>query len=200
MDRLESQIQTLNVGEVLVIGDLNARLGELQSTGVDGRTRVRKSKDKLVNNNGKMILNMCEIYEMDIMNGTTTSDTTGEYTFAKRNVNSVIDLCMAGGEWKNRITDLKVGEQLMSDHMPLDVTATYQIDVQPAQKEELNNRIIWNHFDTEKYKDIVVKVMVENEECEELIVEQRIERIASIIWNSVSRRRKRVIRKKDRTY
>lgn len=139
LEKLESQIQIINAEDLIIIGDMNGRIGDRQNVEIDESVRIRKSKDIVINSNGKALLNLCEVYNLDVIKGTTPSDSAGEYTFANRNGNSVIDICMAGGEWKNRITDFRVREQVMSDHMPIQITVSFPINTEAFQKKEANN-------------------------------------------------------------
>lgn len=103
----------------MVIGDLNARVGEEQIMEISGRVRDRKSKDKMVNANGRALFSLLDVYDMVILNGTTSSDPLGEITFMNKNGQSTIDLCCVGGCWKDDSVDVQIGQKLWSDHMPL---------------------------------------------------------------------------------
>lgn len=71
---LENRIQEINEENIMVIGDLNARVGEEQIMEISGRVRDRKSKDKTVNANGRALVSLLDVYDMVILNGTTSSD------------------------------------------------------------------------------------------------------------------------------
>lgn len=68
--------------KIIIVGDLNARVGERNIVGVNEEGRLkRKSKDKVLNSEGKKLLKMCKELELRIMNGGTEGNKNGEITF-----------------------------------------------------------------------------------------------------------------------
>ena len=87
----------LNTKNIMIIGDLIARIGEEQTVELSGIRKSRSSSDKVINAKGLALLNLLQVYNLRIVNGTTKSDQNGEFTFLNRNGQSVIDLCCIGG-------------------------------------------------------------------------------------------------------
>lgn len=63
-DNLENKIQELDKENIMIIGDMNARIGEGQTTAVDGTIKTRRSRDKTTNANGRDLMDMLEIYDL----------------------------------------------------------------------------------------------------------------------------------------
>ncbi|CAD6234564.1 GSCOCG00001987001-RA-CDS [Cotesia congregata] len=110
--------------KIIVIGDLNARIGECETKVVNQEYSIkRKSKDKVVNAEGKKLLNMCEDLGLRIINGASEGDRNGEVTFIggkSENCCSVIDICMVmdrGSE--DCIKKFGVIKKTDSDHLPI---------------------------------------------------------------------------------
>lgn len=82
---LENRLQELGNWNVMILGDLNARIGEKQIGDCNPERMFRSSKDKVTNANGTALLKMLDMYGLAVMNGTTVSDRTGEFTFLNKN-------------------------------------------------------------------------------------------------------------------
>lgn len=85
-------------GNVLIIGDLNGRIGERGCRRMINNIELReerRSKDKVTNKNGIL----------KVVNGISNSDSEGEYTFMNTNGQSVIDLCLASEKVIDKIKD-----------------------------------------------------------------------------------------------
>lgn len=86
---------------VIIMGDINVRIGEEQQITDSHIIRyasindTRKSKDKILNSNGKKFLTFCNNYGLLILNGRTRGDENGEFTFVCNIGTSVNDLCAA---------------------------------------------------------------------------------------------------------
>ncbi|CAG5078766.1 Protein of unknown function [Cotesia congregata] len=110
--------------KIIIVGDLNARVGERNTEGVKEEGRLkRKSKDKVFNSEGKKLLKVCKELGLRIMNGGTEGDRKGEITFIggkSENCGSVLDLVLTldrGGD--SGISYLKILKSIDSDHLPL---------------------------------------------------------------------------------
>jgi hypothetical protein len=90
-----------------VIGDLNARVGTFFTDHQQTGAFERRSKDEILNQRGKKLIDILRTSNYHVLNGMTKSDSCGEYTFCNRNGSSVIDLCIVSNHLKDE-TDLKV--------------------------------------------------------------------------------------------
>ena len=130
---------------IVICGDLNARIGQWDIHAEDEldttdhcldcsalfqlprvscdctHFRERRSRDKTVNNFGKLLQNLCKIYHVLILNGCTPGDKEGNYTFVSAQGESVVDYCMMITNELNYQVDLVVASRAESDHMPIEL-------------------------------------------------------------------------------
>ncbi|CAD6235380.1 GSCOCG00012420001-RA-CDS, partial [Cotesia congregata] len=106
--------------DVIIGGDVYARTGSLggfKAVGVGIEGNSRKSKDKVINKDGKDLPPQKKGW--GIMNGCTVEDEEGEWTFIGERGCSVIDVVLGNERSRNRIQELKVIERTESDHLPV---------------------------------------------------------------------------------
>ncbi|XP_039298009.1 uncharacterized protein LOC120354675 [Nilaparvata lugens] len=110
---------------IMLIGDVNGRVGDEQIieeeliTGIHYLQSLhRRSKDEVLNKNGKSLLELFEEYGMVILNGRMAGDRNGEFTFVG-NRRSVIDVCAVSLELLSCVTDFCVVPAVLSDHLPI---------------------------------------------------------------------------------
>jgi len=112
----------------LIIGDCNARLGEAQLHGFDQQlvtsslNEVRNAKDKVTDANGRHLMDLIELFGFTGVNGRSSSDFLGDYTFMRGEARSTIDQCMARGTSIETIKDFQVSSQIIANHLPLQLT------------------------------------------------------------------------------
>ena len=119
---------------ILLCGDLNSRTANF-SHYCQGDTNLfdfqytshppskdRHSQDEVLNNYGKLMLNMCTAMDLCIVNGMCYGDQNGCYTFVSDRGCSVNDYFMMSCElfsaWSD-MCELRVCERIESDHMPI---------------------------------------------------------------------------------
>lgn len=105
-DNFEREIQKYdNLGNVMIIGDLNSRIGTLYECLTNDNfndhhsdefitIRDRRSQDKNTNNYGKLLLNLLNKSHMLVLNGRHVGDLNGKFTCTKYNGRSSIDMCI----------------------------------------------------------------------------------------------------------
>ena len=146
---------------VLLCGDLNGRTSNIlperydESYIYDARhnnddeTYTRNSEDTVLNNYGKMLLNMCSAMNLCIMNGVCKGDQQGSLTFISEFGNSVNDY------YSFDLFDviaysscLTVGEQIDSQHMPLELKMLFEGEINSDLESDLIsdhvNKIVWD--------------------------------------------------------
>ncbi len=120
-------------GDVMIMGDLNAKTGILDDTIapdksdelfdllLDEPPPKRNSQDDAVNPGGNDLLDMCRSLDLNIVNGRKTGDVFGKYTCFKWNGNSVVDYLITSSSVFQKNSIFEVGEFLpwLSDHCPL---------------------------------------------------------------------------------
>ena len=82
----------------------------------------RSSKDKIINANGRKLLDLCKLNALRIANGRPGSDRgVGKYTYVGSTGRSVIDYVIATPNLLNTISTFHVGEpNILSDHCLID--------------------------------------------------------------------------------
>lgn len=105
--------------KVLVLGDLNGRIGELSTA-----NSSRKSRDQTVNHRGKVLFNKIKESGLNIGNGCTLGDYNGCVTFISDSVagSSVVDLLLYSTQTHTLIKTFKVLDFTHSDHFPILLT------------------------------------------------------------------------------
>ena len=121
----------------ILMGDLNARIGEEDCTGGRGDDWLpnRKSKDKSINSSGRKLLQLMESTGMIIANGRVKGDESGEYTFLNSNGGSVVDVILTDRGIFSNIDKVEVKERLESQHLPVSV----DIFIPDFQKNSFSN-------------------------------------------------------------
>jgi hypothetical protein len=101
--------------EIIIMGDFNCRLGQLNPP----HSRFsRSSKDVVINQRGKFLINILRQSNLFILNGCTKSDRLGEFTFSNKNGNSCVDICLVSDKL-NDLFDMSVLEMEGSCHFPI---------------------------------------------------------------------------------
>ena len=100
---MEEVIYFQNKGDVMIVGDFNAKTGSLDDTippdksdelfdlVLDEPPPKRNSQDDAVNPRGNDLLDMCRSLDLNIVNGRKTGDLFGKYTCFQWNGNSLVD-------------------------------------------------------------------------------------------------------------
>ncbi|KAG7674691.1 hypothetical protein KSW81_000332 [Nannochloris sp. 'desiccata'] len=160
--KLEKEIsEAKDLGEVLVAGDFNARIGaasEFNRLDVDGSNAdaevdttimendlsntsdLRFSVDGTVSSRGGILLDMCEMTGLRVVNGRVAGDIPAAVTSLGNGdgkSKSVIDLFLACPTVFERIESLKVGGKLRakSDHLAVTLTMARTIEIGAEEQE-----------------------------------------------------------------
>ncbi|KYM98796.1 hypothetical protein ALC62_10485 [Cyphomyrmex costatus] len=119
IEKLEEIIRDEEIRELIIGGDFNIRTGELGGIELNEVISVRYSKDKVVGNNGKRLIEWAGDNGLYILNGCTAGDWEGEYTYVGARGCSVIDYILVSEVLHGRITEFRVDVRMDSDHQPL---------------------------------------------------------------------------------
>ena len=133
-DKLEESIlKYYEMGNIMMLGDFNGRTGvgndsiEYCKTVdcdmfISSPVPRRNSKDKMVNKDGRILLDLCRHTNTIILNGRTVGDVQGQCTSFQYNGTSVIDYGVITREFFKHILYFKViGLTHLSDHSPIEV-------------------------------------------------------------------------------
>ena len=111
----------------MVVGDLNARIGDWSLTvddtsddvfggdvGGDSKSN-RQSQDKITNLFRKILIDLCTTFYC-----TPLAYQNGQFTFVSNQGNSVIDYCIVSVDFILKLNiNFEVGARVESSHMPL---------------------------------------------------------------------------------
>lgn len=137
-NELEEQVGRASaVGEVLMMGDFNARTSTRPDFPADAHSRFttaigavrplnteRASADSRgrVNTSGLKMLEMCQRTGVRIANGRVHGDEDGAYTFVSHSGKSVIDYVLASAPMMTMIECLEISPAAETDHLVVSVT------------------------------------------------------------------------------
>jgi hypothetical protein len=99
--------------EVFFAGDLNARTGQLNfdqqnedwedHTASNTCSETRSSKDEVVNERGRRLLDLISCSNLSFLNGCTIGDITGDFTCLQYNGSSVVDYMATSYSLKRQV-------------------------------------------------------------------------------------------------
>ena len=125
---------------------------------------MRSSQDRHINQFGRLLINVCKIYHLCILNGSTAGDSGGNMTYISQHGDSVVDYALFHASTSPPYVDLKVGDNVISSHMPLEmflsVNANHHYRMQPSSPVRKETKFIW--------KDERVPEVVQNLQCDEV--------------------------------
>ena len=130
----EFRAKTPNLGETLLVGDLNARTADKNTTPEElsdeygpevsypisfPESDERISKDQTHNSRGALFLDFLACNNLQILNGCTLGDIFGDFTSVNYNGSSVVDYFAATPNTRERVSSFQILELTkFSDHKP----------------------------------------------------------------------------------
>ena len=144
------------LGEVILQGDLNARIGnepdfipkdkydDIFGIVNHDKNPPRNSEDMKVCDRGSLLLDLCRSSDYLIANGRKPGDLFGKFSSMQWNGSAVVDYVITKVTNFERITELEVGDFLpcLSDHCPL----KYRIKLNLNKLTEAKNTIVMNEL------------------------------------------------------
>jgi hypothetical protein len=143
-----------SISNSLVIGDLNARIGNFQTQAIIGHT-TRNSEDATVNPRGRDLIKCIEDSDFIILNGLANSDPKGNFTFCSTNGSSTIDLSLCSSEMFS-LVDFRVLEELESHHFPI---MTKIEGKRFTQSEQHIQKIAWDVSKSDKFSKALDEIL-----------------------------------------
>lgn len=131
----------------MIGGDFNARIGEEEGWTEEEeyfglrddqeRGERRASKDKVLNAEGKSLINKVKENGLFIANGSINGDEEGEFTYIGTREKTTMDYLLLNGNGKSLIKKMIIGERIDSDHTPLEITWNKEIIEIKAERKEI---------------------------------------------------------------
>lgn len=173
----------------IVLGDWNARVGTLGCPDLDGDEdggAERCTMDPVTNEEGEQLMELLEAGGFTLLNGNKQGDWEGNITHVhmSNGTPSVIDYGAANENAWDKIAEFRIGNNVQSDHFPLEVT----IDESIIRKQEETHRWIHN-FEAEEIKKYQEKLTT-------LKAEQAKDwaKMAKILLEATPKKLKRIVR------
>jgi len=130
-----------NRKEIVLLGDLNARVGKREEDSTVGRW----GEDTL-NNSGERLLDLCKSVSLRIMNGFFKHKEIHKYTWCQptRKLRSIIDYIIIKEKTRLKMTDVRVyrGAECGTDHFLLKSKVLFKYHLQQTTKKEGNDMTI----------------------------------------------------------
>jgi hypothetical protein len=167
-----------NHKKVLVIGDLNARVGEVNEfvppydfLNVDPQVNnevihkdydfapapIRRNRDRTVTSSGRKCLDFCKKNSFIILNGPYEGDRKGKKTFKSHKGSSTIDLFISSPEMWADVIELKVieegGMSVQSDHCPVHVILNMNVLRSAPPPMKRDRPCTWSQENWGKYAE-----------------------------------------------
>jgi hypothetical protein len=170
-DFLFDCILTYGDVDILLCGDLNSRTSNVSHycqdiSGISNFVHAshpvtldRSSQDKVMNNYGKLLNNMCTAVDLCILNGMCYGDHEGCYTYISESGCSVNDYFLMSCDLYAFLSDsceLRVCERIDSDHMPLKFTVRFMdntLNDKYSKSARIVEKYIWNENCAVMYND-----------------------------------------------
>ena len=179
-DFLLSLCENGDTSDIMVAGDLNARIGDW-SLSVDVTSNDvlrcdvdeegdRQSQDKITNQLWKILIDFCTTFLCTPLNGNHTGDENGQFTFVSNQGSSVIDYFIVSVDLISKLNmNFVVGDRVESSHMPLQLNINSHPNTKGKtsrneKKKESTTTLKWNR---EKMEDFLEAIHSEAE-CKKL--------------------------------
>jgi hypothetical protein len=160
LSRLEAGLDEF----LLIAGDFNSRIGDwsfdVQDDGENDyvHTFERISKDSVVNNFGKLLIQLCYMFEIVPLNGLVEQGFDKNFTFFSDRGNSTIDLYVCSVDFIPFLSCLNVGQRVESHHMPvlLGVRAVPVSHSDDSNQMHSSTKLKWDSSKTQLYLDFLL--------------------------------------------
>jgi len=182
LEAMEEEIERSGWEKLIIGGDFNARIAERGSIAwyEEEEEEKRKSRDKVINKQGRDLLEKVEELGLGILNGNKRGDEEGELTFVGKLGTSVIDYAICNAETWEEIENMKIADRTESDHRPIELTLEVTMELGEGKGKEKEKEIEiedWTDEGYSKYKDMLKERKEDaagaREEWEELTREMR---------------------------
>jgi len=190
LDSLMEEIEEEKEGYLMIGGDYNARTGNEGGPIVTDKKKgkeIRRSRDKVMNREGRIMVNKLKERGWMILNG--SFDKEGEWTYIGEQGLSVIDYVVTNDKAIEEVKKVKEGNRIESDHAPLEVELEGAIKKKTKRKEQMEvERSVWTQEGIEQYHEKCEGWSCTKESSEEMWTE-----IKKKVENSITKVKKKLI-------
>ena len=124
--------------DILIGGDLNARLGDWCYTHSSGDNQQgeeedeiifhRSSQDSQTNPNGRKLMEMCNTFNLTPLSGLKQKNFDANYTFISNRGNSTIDHFLCSPDFLKFVKQHAVLNRIESQHLPVSITISAELN------------------------------------------------------------------------
>lgn len=107
-DRIDKIIEEREMNKIIIGADFNIRIGELDSIEIKEGGYGRSSKDKVIGNEDRKLLEWIKEKRWYVLNGSMKGDWNWEYTFVGARGNTVIDYVIVNEEALEKVEEFKI--------------------------------------------------------------------------------------------
>ena len=168
--------ETNNCYNILICGDFNSRTGSEHDFVIfDNNDNIevlpedyvldeyisRPSQDKIINTNGRKLLDFCKLNGLRICNGRIGEDKEiGKYTYVGSTGSSVVDYVLTNPTMLELINKFRVREpNILSDHCVVEFSISFEKDIisetehygETGPSERLNKKYYWDKSKRDQY-------------------------------------------------
>jgi len=155
LDSLMEKIEEKKEDYLMIGGDYNARTGNEGGPIVTGKKKekeARRSRDKVTNREGRIMINNLKKRGWMILNG--SFDREGEWTYIGEQGSSVIDYMVTNEKAIEEIKTVEEGNRTKSDHVLLEVELEGASKKKTKRKEKVEvERSVWTQEGIEQYHE-----------------------------------------------
>lgn len=137
---MEKWVERKKESIVIVCGDFIARTAEEGDS--EGEKEERKSKDKVVREEGKEMVSWLEESGMGIGNGTESDESKGIWILLESRGCTVIDYVTRNEAGRDKINGMRMGESIKSDHLPMELSIEWEKGRKERKGKEENHTCI----------------------------------------------------------
>lgn len=159
----ENNKEILNSYPLILAGDFNARIGDLNQAPQSeffyssDLFDTRWSLDQVENKCGRKLVNIMENYLFFVVNGRADSDSPAQFTFLGDRGASTIDLVWVNFKFLDFVVDMKVSDFIMtSDHLPVAVKTRFGSLRIIAEENTINcHKLFWIDSKEGAYHNVI---------------------------------------------
>jgi len=143
---------------IIIGGDFNARTAEKGGRIEDDIAEERRSsEDKIINEEGRVLIKWLEENGLYIINGNVQGEEKGSMTYIGAAGRSVIDYVITNRKGEEKIDKMEIVEGTASDHLMIKVNLRTGMKREDEIKKE-KEIIKWSDKEIEEYKEKLTKI------------------------------------------